>query len=106
MFDEDLIIASFAQQYGIRLLREDISVREYRKLLKGLNGETSLGYVVNIRSETDPKKIKEMTKTEKRIRSEWQRFRAKQKQNNGQTITMTVEQFQQALKNLAGGGNR
>lgn len=106
MFDEDLIIASFAQQYGIRLLREDISVREYRKLLKGLNGETPLGYVVNIRSETDPKKIKEMTKHERKIRSDWHRFKAKQARSGGQAITMTIEQFQQALKNLAGGGNR
>lgn len=101
-----MIIASFAQQYGIRLLREDISVREYRKLLKGLNGETPLGYVVNIRSESDPKKIKEMTKNEKRIRSEWQSFKAKQMRNNPNVITMSIEQFQQALKNLAGGGGR
>lgn len=81
-------------------------MREYRKLLKGLNGETPLGYVVNIRSESNPKKIREMTKNETRIRYEWQSFRAKQARKNSEVITMTVEQFQQALKNLAGGGGR
>lgn len=103
MFDSDLIIASFAQQYGIRLLREDISVREYRKLLIGLNGDTPLGYVVNIRSETDSEKINGMTNQEKKIRTEWQRFKAKNASKNQNSITMSLEQFQQALRSLAGG---
>lgn len=47
-----------------------------------------------------------MSKNEKRIRSEWQSFKAKQMRNNPNVITMSIEQFQQALKNLAGGGGR
>lgn len=76
-------------------------MREYRKLLAGLTGETALGYIVRIRSEKDPDKIKEFTAKEKQIRSEWFNFVAKQKTTP--QITMTVEQLQQALKSLAGG---
>lgn len=83
-YDWDLIVSSFAQQYGIRLHQEmdSISHQEFTQLLVGLNGETSLGYVVQIRSEKNPKKLKEMTKKEKDIRTEWRLFRAKQNKNN------------------------
>ncbi len=76
-----MIVSSFAQQYGIRLEKEKHTIKsgEYRRLLVGLNAETPLGYVVTIRSETDPKKIREMTNHEKQIRAEWQQFRRKQK---------------------------
>ena len=81
-------------------------MREYRKLLVGLGGDTPLGYVVRIRSETDTKRIQEMTNHEKKIRRDWQSFRAKQARTSKNSLTMTVEQFQQALKNLAGGAIR
>jgi hypothetical protein len=38
-----------------------------------------LGYTVSIRAETDPKRIKEMTKKEKEIRREWFDFKRKNK---------------------------
>ena len=58
-FDWDLIVSSFAQQYGIRLYSEyeTISCEEFRQLLVGINGDTPLGYTVRIRSEKDSKKI-------------------------------------------------
>lgn len=82
-FDWDLIVSSFAQQYGIRLYNEyeTISCEEFRQLLSGLNGETPLGYVVQIRSEKNPKKIREMTANEKKIRSDWAVFKAKDKKS-------------------------
>ncbi len=46
-------------------------------MLSGLNGDTPLGYTVQIRSEKNPKKIREMTNHEKEIRTKWQQFRAK-----------------------------
>lgn len=100
-----MIISSFAKQYGIRLLNEDLSVREYRNLLVGVMGDTPLGYVVSIRSEKDRKKINEMTNNEKKIRADWNRFKRQQTQNNHSVpqITMTIEQFQQAMKSLARG---
>lgn len=79
-----MIVSSFAQQYGIRLEREKNTIRagEYRRLLIGLNSETPLGYVVQIRSEKDPKKIREMTDHEKQIRADWQQFNKKQIMKN------------------------
>lgn len=90
-FDWDLIVSSFAQQYGIRLYYEyeNISCQEFRQLLTGLNGDTSLGYVVQTRAETDPKKIRQMTKKEKEIRTEWANF--KRKNNKNKTIELKGE---------------
>lgn len=48
----------------------------------GLNSETPLGYVVQIRSEKDPKKIREMSEHEKQIRADWQQFNRKQIMKN------------------------
>ena len=83
-FDWDLIFSSFAQQYGIRLHFEydHISCSEFRQLLSGLNTDTPLGYVVNVRSEKNPKKIREMTNQEKKIRNDWFKFKSKNKVNN------------------------
>lgn len=74
-----MIVSSFAQQYGIRLYYEyeTIPCEEFRQLLSGLNSETPLGYVVQIRSEKDYKKIKEMSKNEKEIREKWDNFKNK-----------------------------
>ncbi len=67
-------------------------------------GDTPLGYVVQIRSETDRKRIEQMTEQEKKIRREWRRFKTKKAMADHQVqqITMTVEQFQNAMRNLAG----
>ena len=96
-------MSSFAQQYGIRLYQEyeTISFLEYRQLLIGLNGETALGNVVQIRAETDRKRINEMTKQEKKIRQEWFEFRSKQKKQLDEKKT---EEVQMMLKNLFGRG--
>lgn len=88
--DYGLIEASFAQQYGIRLRNEDdMTWDEFTTLLSGLNGDTPLGNVVSIRSEKDPKRIKEFTKDQKRIHRDWQR---KQAEN------MTREEYDEAMK--------
>lgn len=47
----------------------------------GINSDTPLGYTVSIRSEKDHKKIKQMTKKEKQIRTDWLNFRNKQKKS-------------------------
>lgn len=90
-FDWDLIVSSFAQQYGIRLYYEyeNMPCEEFRQLLSGLNENTALGYVVQIRSEKNPKKIREMTKHEKEIRLKWQQFRMKQ--NRKEKIYLKTE---------------
>lgn len=81
-------------------MQEDISVSEYRKLLVGIMGDTPLGEVVRIRSETDRETIERMTVQEKKIRSEWQKFKASR--NQTPQITISLEQFQRMMKSLAG----
>ena len=66
-------------------------------------GDTPLGYVVSLRSETDAERIKNFTQEEKRIVREWREFRMKQGGVKPQ-ITMTWQELQNALKSLAGGG--
>lgn len=44
---------------------------EFTTLLAGLNGETPLGHIVSIRSETDKERLKHFTQEERKIRNEW-----------------------------------
>ena len=44
---------------------------EFSILLYGLGADTPLARVVSIRSEDDPKRVKEMPPEHKRIRNEW-----------------------------------
>ena len=101
-YDWDLIVSSFAQQYGIRLYYEyeNISCQEFRQLLSGLNGDTPLGYVVQIRSEKNPKKIKEMSSNEKRIRDEWLNF--KRKNRKDEKIYLKKEDISKVLSKFFG----
>lgn len=102
-YDWDLIVSSFAQQYDIRLYKEynDISCQEFRQLLSGLNSDTPLGYVVRIRSEKNPKKIREMTKNEKKIRAEWMNFRAKQEKKK-EKIYLKTEDISKIFSKMFG----
>jgi len=76
-YDKDLIEASFAAQYGIRLRHEpDICLAEFLSLLSGLNGDTPLGQVVAVRMESNPEIIKKFGNWERRMRSDWGRFKA------------------------------
>ena len=102
-FDWDLIVSSFAQQYGIRLYTEyeTISCEEFRQLLVGLNGDTPLGYTVKIRSEKDSKKINQMTNHEKKIRSDWFEFRRTHKINKDK-IVLSKDQINTVFSKMFG----
>lgn len=91
--DFDLIESSFAQQYGIRLRKEIDTMKwgEFESLLSGLNGDTPLGNIVRIRSEKDPKVIKNFTESEKKIRSNWLNKNVKQ---------ISQEDYKQAMENI------
>lgn len=93
-----MIVSSFAQQYGIRLYYEyeTIPCKEFRQLLSGLNSETPLGYVVQIRSEKDYKKIKEMSKNEKEIREKWSNFKNK----NNKKIEINTEDISKIFSKM------
>ena len=99
-FDWDLIVSSFAQQYGIRLYYEyeNMSCEEFRQLLSGLNGDTPLGYVVQVRAEKDTKKIKKMTAHEKKIRSDWIAF--KSKNNKSKKVELKTEDISKVFSKM------
>lgn len=66
----------------------------------GIGGDTPLGHVVQIRAETDQKKIKEFNTYEKRIYKEWQDYKNKEKANVDNS--KRGEEIQQWLKSLFG----
>ena len=66
----------------------------------GLSGDTPLGNIVQIRAETDGKKIKEFSTYEKRIYQEWQEF-IRQNKPKVDEAQKGVE-VQQWLKSLFG----
>lgn len=95
-------MSSFAQQYGIRLYYEyeKMSCEEFRQLLTGLNGDTPLGYVVQIRAEKNHEKIKKMTEKEKKIRSDWTVF--KMKNNKIPKMELKNEDISKVLSKIFG----
>ena len=108
--DFSLIESSFNQQYGIRLRKELGTMKwgEFTSLLEGINAETVLGNVVRIRSEKDPKKIKDFTKQERQIRNEWLNKQAKNISKNDNDYKQAMENFKNMFKGLAkkGGNNK
>ncbi len=74
-YDAVLIEQSIAKQYHILpSQQEELSYSDWAKLVSGLMNDTPLGKVVEIRSEDDAEIIKNMTKEQLAIRSEWQSF--------------------------------
>lgn len=98
--DWNLIEASFAAQYGIRLRREadTMSWGEFTTLLSGLMGNTPLGEIIAIRSENDKNVLKHFTKEQHRIRNEWrQRQVARMKERISQ---MSKEELERQIRNF------
>lgn len=55
-----------------------MSYGEWLLLVGGIMEDTPLGQTVMIRKEDDPKRLKNYTAYENRIRNEWRSFRARQ----------------------------
>lgn len=73
---------------------------EFKQLLAGISPDTPLGRMVSIRSETDKNVLKHFTNEQRRIRSEWQRRRARNiKQENMQQV---LESFKKMFMDMAG----
>ncbi len=69
--DYKYIEPSFAEQYHIRLRETTMKWSEYSRLVSSLKPETTLGRIIAIRSEKDPKILKNFNREQKRIRYEW-----------------------------------
>jgi hypothetical protein len=100
LFDDwELIEASFLKQYGIRLRqKDDMSWSEFCSLLSGIMPDTPLGNIVSIRAEKDPKRIKEFTKDQKKIRNDWVLKRNKKLKENPTAYKAYWNGFQQWAK--------
>ena len=77
---------------------ETITYTEFNQLLVGLNEETALGRVVQIRAEKDNKKIREMTNHEKKIRSDWQEFKRKQQKEH--VVYLSKDEIDKVFSNM------
>lgn len=107
LFDDyELIEASFAQQYGIRLRREnDMQWTEFCNLLAALGENTPLGRVVSIRAENDPRVIQNFSASEREIHARWRQRRSEQTiQCDRENYDKAMQQFKEAFIAMAGGG--
>lgn len=92
------------------LYDNDMDWVEFRAKLIGLSGDTPLGRIIQIRSETDPEILKSYTSEMKRIRDEWLNKQAKEKResittNNGNIVAIGAKSVQTALRQLFGNDN-
>jgi hypothetical protein len=78
--DWDLVEASLAKQYGIRIRQQtDMPWVEFCTLVGGLMSDTPLGQIISIRAEKDPKTIKSFTPEQRKIYNEWKKRQANKK---------------------------
>lgn len=97
--DYDLIEASFAQQYGIRLRNEDeMSWSEFCSLLSGIMPDTPLGKVVAIRAEKDGNVLKTFSKEQMKIHNDWILRRNQKLKENPEVYRKRMEEFQMWCK--------
>ena len=89
--------------YGIRLSRDlrGMKWKEFSSLMTGLSHETPLGRIASIRAENDPARLREFTPEMRRIRSEWQTRKAKNRPQKD--VDSFLESMLQAFTSMAGG---
>jgi chromosome segregation ATPase len=66
--------------------------------------DTPLGKIVSIRGETDRKVIKDFSKEQRKIRSDWQRKKAKKIDTSSNSYEEVIEGFKKMFENLSKGG--
>ena len=62
------------KQYGVRMYSDEfreMTCDEFYSLLSGMDPETPLGKLVQIRSENDPKILEHYTSAQHKIRNDW-----------------------------------
>lgn len=72
---------------------------EFCSLLSGLSADSPLGRIVQIRSENDPKMLKNFTKYQRKIRSDWRNRTAKR--ITSENIDEALEQIKQMFISMA-----
>lgn len=72
---------------------------EFCNLLSGIMPETPLGNIVSIRSEKDSKILKNFTKQQKKIRSDWKNRNAKN--TDKQSYDQAMKNFENMFRAMA-----
>lgn len=104
--DWALIEASIASQYGIRLRQaSDMSWSEFTTLVTGLLPETPLGAVVRIRSEDDPKMLKQFNSDQIAIRNKWRDRQALKQLDNPDILAKSMDNLSKMLQSMFGENN-
>ena len=67
--------------------------------MNGLSGDTPLGRIISIRAEDDPERLKEFTKEEKRIRTEYRAILAERKTDK--EVDSVLDGIKQAFISMA-----
>lgn len=102
--DWPLIEASIASQYGIRLRQSsDMPWSEFTNLVTGLLPETPLGAIVKIRSEDDPKMLRQFSRDQLEIRNKWRDRQALKQLDNPDILEKSMENLSKMLKSMFGG---
>jgi hypothetical protein len=107
--DRSLIEQSIAKQYHILPSEQDeLRYSDWAKLVSGLMEDTPLGQIVMLRSEKDRDVIKKFSKQQRKLRSEWNVFRAKQAQQktNRGKWAQDMKNLEKTLESIFGGGAR
>ena len=89
------------QQYGLRIRGEEFASMtwdEFSDLLGGLNEQTPLVRVAQIRTETDPDAIRRFTPAQRAMRAEWQRKAAGQRPK--EEVDAFLRDMQTAFSNM------
>lgn len=73
---------------------------EFCTLVSGLMPDTPLGSIVAIRSEKDPKVIKNFTPDQKRIYRDWQLYLAQKRLGDPEKLEKDFEQLGQLFKKM------
>ena len=74
---------------------------EFSDLVSGLNEQTPLIRVAQIRLENDPERLKHFTKEQRKMNADWKRKRAMSKPR--EDVDNFMAQMQEGLKKMFGG---
>lgn len=78
---------------------------EFTNLVTGLLPETPLGAIVKIRSEDDPKILKQFNSDQLAIRNKWRERQAKQQLSNPEVLKQSMDSLSKMLQSMFGKGN-
>lgn len=82
--------------------QDDLAYSDWAKLVSGLMNDTPLGKIIEIRSETESDIIKNMTREQLVIRSEWENFRNSNIYYDDGDLEKQAEHLENMMKSLFG----